>query len=95
MFAHMIGNFARGPKRRRQDETDFVLLQQIAGAIPNTSLRAAIGHELKSQHVLKEQRRLFRVAAVEFDEISAIDGERIVSLSDRWKRSSRHVYFQV
>jgi hypothetical protein len=54
-------------ERRRQDEADLALLQDIGGAVAEPGLGPCISRAREAEHALVEVRRLLRVPDPEFD----------------------------
>ena len=79
---NVIGDQARvfgqvGTDRRRQDETDLVLLEEVTRPVPDSGLGPPVPHELKAEGGPVIVTRLSRVAHPELDVVGAVDGKRV------------------
>src|SRR5206468_3107027 len=65
--ADVLGDLAFGLQGRGQDESNFILHEDVAGAVASAGLGSAIGHQAEAEGRAVEVRRLAGVADVVFD----------------------------
>ena len=73
-------------QRTREDESDLVLLDEVARAVAHARLGSAVADQLKAECRLVLVGRLLRVADVELDVVGAVDREDVVRFFLRGKR---------
>lgn len=72
------GDVMIGAERGAEDKTNFILLEDIGGAVADTGLGSGVGDQFKSEGRLIKVSGLFGVAHIELDVIGAIDGKGIL-----------------
>ena len=80
VFVDVSGNLAVGSQRRRQNDSDFILHYDVAGAIPRARLRPPVSYDFVPKNLSVELRGLLCVTDVKLDEIRSVDREGIGNL---------------
>ncbi len=80
MDADMIADGMIGRKRRGQNETDFFLLQNVAGAIAHAGFRTAVSRQFHAEAGPVIVRGLTGVADVKLDVVGSVQRKKIGSV---------------
>ena len=75
---HMLGDRRIRLQRRRQHETDLILLHHIGGAVARAGLRPAIRDQLHPERRAVVIRRLARVPHVKLHIVRAVERQKIL-----------------
>ena len=87
VLVDVAGDVGVGAEGGGEDEADLALLEDVAGAVALTGLRAGVGDERHAKRGTVEVGGLAGVAYVELDVVGALEGRKsVVWLWEGWAR---------